>query len=184
MTEELIAEDRLAGDQALVQRSVEGDLRAFEALYRQHVDRTYALALRMTGNQQEAEEAVQDVWVRVWERLASFKGDSAFTTWLHRIAVNVTLDHLRRRGRHERRSAPLDHPAVKSRSALPDRPLDRMDLEKAIAGLPEGARTAFVLHEVEGLKCREVAEAIGRAEGTVKAQLFRARQLLMEALER
>lgn len=166
----------------LIQRAQGGDLRSFETLYRMHVGRTYALALRMVGDAPTAEEVVQDIWVRAWQRLDSFNGESAFSTWLHRLAVNLTIDHLRSHRRRESRSASLDDPRARSRSARPDRPGDRLDLERAIAGLPEGARTVFVLHEVEGLPCRDVAEVTGTAVGTVKSQLFRARQLLREAL--
>lgn len=168
----------------LVERAREGDLGAFESLYRLHVGRTYALALRMLADEREAEEATQDVWVRAWQRLETFRGGSAFSTWLHRLAVNRVLDRLRRRRRDDARSEPLDHPAALARGVRSDRAEERLDLERALAELPDGARTAFVLHEVEGLKCREVAEATGIAVGTVKAQLHRARRLLREALER
>jgi RNA polymerase sigma-70 factor, ECF subfamily len=180
----VVASELKVGGDTRIQRAQDGDMAAFESLYREHVGRTYAVALRMLADEAEAEDAVQEIWVRVWERLDSFNGESAFTTWLHRLATNLTLDHLRRRRRLEGRSEPLDHPQARAHSARPDRPGDRMDLERAIAALPEGARTMFVLHEVEGLKCREVAELTGKAEGTVKAQLFRARKLLTEALAR
>jgi RNA polymerase sigma-70 factor, ECF subfamily len=168
----------------LWERARDGDLRAFEALYREHVGRTHALAIRMIGDGAEAEEVTQDIWVRAWERLESFRGESSFTTWLHRLAVNRILDHLRLRKRRDARSAPLDHPAALARSTPPVRAEDRMELEHALAGLPDGARTVFVLHEVEGMKCREVAEATGVAVGTVKAQLHRARRLLRERVAR
>lgn len=167
---------------ALVSRARDGDLEAFEALYRRHVGRTYALALRMTADAREAEKVTQDVWVRVWEKLDTFRDRSAFTTWLHRVARNRILDHLRRRKRRSDRAVPLDDASVLSRSVRAEPVEDRLDLERAVAALPEGARTMFVLHEVEGLKCREVAEVTGTAVGTVKAQLHRARKLLREAL--
>lgn len=168
----------------LVERARAGDLRAFEELYRMYVGRTHALALRMVGDPSEAEEVTQDVWVRAWERLESFRGESTFTTWLHRLAVNRILDHLRSRARRLDRSRSLEHPGALARTTAPARTEDRMELERALAGLPEGARTVFVLHEVEGMKCREVAEATGVAVGTVKAQLHRARRLLREAVTR
>ncbi len=168
--------------QPLVERARAGDVRAFEGLYRMHVGRTYALALRMVGDPSEAEEVTQDIWVRAWERLGSFRGESAFTTWLHQLAVNRILDHLRSRKRHEGRSHSLDEPGALARNTPPDRAEDRLELERAVADLPEGARTVFVLHEVEGMKCREVAELQGIAVGTVKAQLHRARRLLRENL--
>ncbi|MEX2530515.1 MAG: RNA polymerase sigma factor [Gemmatimonadota bacterium] len=166
----------------LVARARQGDLGAFEALYRMHAGRTHALALRMVGDPREAEEVTQDIWVRTWEAIDSFRGDSSFTTWLHRLAVNRVLDHLRSRKRRESRSMPLDDPAALARSTPGDSTEDRLELERALAGLPDGARTAFVLHEVEGMKCREVAEIQGVAVGTVKAQLHRARRLLRERL--
>ena len=177
-----MASEPMVGGDRRIQRAKDGDMAAFESLHREYVGRTYAIALRLLADEAEAEDAVQEIWVRVWERLGSFNGESAFSTWLHRLATNLTLDHLRRRKRQDDRSAPLDHPETRTHSVRPDRPGMRMDLERAIAGLPDGARTMFVLHEVEGFKCREVAELTGKAEGTVKAQLFRARKLLMEAL--
>ena len=169
-------------EERLVERARDGDLSAFEALYRSHVGRTHALALRMTGDAREAEEATQDIWVRTWERLDSFHGESAFTTWLHRLSVNSLLDRQRRRSRLRNRGESLEHPEARRQSRSPDRTGDRIDLERALAELPEGARTMFTLHQIEGFKCREIAELTGRAEGTVKAQLHRARTLLKEAL--
>jgi RNA polymerase sigma-70 factor, ECF subfamily len=177
-----------ATDDILVERARNGDLRAFEALYRRHHTRTYALALRMTGEVNEAEEATQEAWVRAWERLHRFEGRSAFTTWLHSLTVNLLLDRRRSRGRQRERMEPLVAPddlvgeTGNGGAPAPDAALDRMELERAILALPEGARHIFVLHEVEGFKCREIARRIGRAEGTVKAQLHRARTLLREAL--
>jgi RNA polymerase sigma-70 factor, ECF subfamily len=166
----------------LVDQAREGDLQAFEALYRRHAGRSYALALRMLGNEEEAEEATQDAWVRAWQRLDSFQGRSAFTTWLHRLTVNLLVDRLRRRRREEDRVEALDHPGVQHRTGRREAPGDRIDLERAIRQLPDGARIMFVLHQVEGLSCREVARETGTAVGTVKAQLHRARQLLKEYL--
>jgi RNA polymerase sigma-70 factor, ECF subfamily len=169
-------------EDSLVEQALGGDLRAFEALYRRHSGRTYALALRMSGDPRDAEEATQDVWVRAWERLGTFEGRSSFTTWLHRLTVNLLVDRRRSWGRRNGRSETLDHPDLRTRGHPPERTEDRLDLERALEGLPDGARTMFVLHEIEGLKCREIAEATGRAVGTVKAQLHRARTLLKEAL--
>lgn len=182
--EAMASRDATESGRLLVERAREGDVRAFEALYRMHVGRTYALALRMLGDRLEAEEVTQDIWVRAWRRLDSFRGESSFTTWLHRLAVNRVLDHLRTRKRREGRSTSLEDPAALARSVPRDRTEERLELERALAGLPEGARTVFVLHEVEGLKCREVAELIEVEVGTVKAQLHRARRLLRERLTR
>lgn len=175
--------DRAAAD--LVASARAGDGAAFEALYRAHVGRVYALCLRLAADAARAEELTQDVFVRVWERLGSFRGDAAFTTWLHRLAVNVVLSDRRsdwRRGLHLV-PATEDMPDLPARGD-PDGPVDAMDLERAIAALPPGARTVFVLHDVEGYQHAEIAELAGIAEGTSKTQLFRARRLLRRALER
>ncbi len=166
----------------LVDRARDGDLAAFEALYRLHVGRIHAVALRMIGDPLEAEDVTQDIWIRAWRQLDSFRSESSFATWLHRLAVNRILDHLRSRRRHTSRVIPLSDSSTLLRSTPSDRAEDRLELEEAIAGLPERARTVFVLHEVEGMKCREVAELTGVAVGTVKAQLHRARRLLRERL--
>jgi RNA polymerase sigma-70 factor (ECF subfamily) len=170
-----------ASDDALVARVRAGDLDAFEPLYRAHAGRVHALCLRMTGDPALAAELTQDAFVRAWQQLGSWRGDSAFGTWLHRIAVNVVLMQLRgdrRRGAHD--GGELDADAL----AASTRPQDdaRLDLDHAIAALPAGARSAFVLHEVEGYSHDEIARLTGIAPGTVRAQLFRARQLLVRLL--
>jgi RNA polymerase sigma-70 factor (ECF subfamily) len=167
----------------LIAAAQQGDENAFRSLYELCVDRIYALCLRLSADGALAEELTQDVFVRAWEKLASFRGESAFSTWLHRLAVNVVLTEQRTTGRWERRVmmsdlADLDAP---SRGAPPG---IRMDLEQAIAALPEGARAVFVLYEVEGYRHEEIATMSGLAEGTCKAQLFRARRLLREMLDR
>ena len=169
---------------ALVARAQAGDEEAFEALYRSHVARVFALALRLTGEREQAAELVQDTFVRAWEALPRFRGDSALGTWLHRIAVNVLLESRRAEGRRLKRVVPTEEPAELERPAPEASPGTRMDLEQAIAGLPQGARGVFVLHDVEGYEHREIGRMTGIAEGTSKAQLFRARRLLREALER
>jgi RNA polymerase sigma-70 factor (ECF subfamily) len=169
---------------ALVARAKAGDEEAFEALYRSHVARVFALALRLTGDRGRAAELVQDTFVRAWEALPRFRGDSALGTWLHRIAVNVLLESRRAEGRRLKRVVLTEEPAELERPAPEASPGTRMDLEQAIAGLPQGARVVFVLHDVEGYEHREIGRMTGIAEGTSKAQLFRARRLLREALER
>jgi RNA polymerase sigma-70 factor (ECF subfamily) len=163
---------------------------AFEAVYREHVGRVHALCLRMTGDAREAEELTQDVFVRAWERLPSFRGESALGTWLHRLAVNVVLETARGTRRRERRVEPTSDlaalaPASGAAGAAPDEriALD-MDLERAIAGLPRAVRTVFVLHDIEGYRHDEIARLTGGAVGTMRSQLHRARRLLMEALGR
>jgi len=167
-----------------VQRAQQGDVAAFEKLYRDNVDRVFALCLRMTGDGGRAEELTQDVFVRAWEKLPTFEGKSAFSTWLHRLAVNVVLGSRRAEGiRIGKVFSTDDLTAYETPGRTPD-PGHSMDLERAIAQLPPGARTVFVLHDVEGYKHEEIAELHGLAVGTCKAQLHRARRLLREALER
>ena len=168
----------------LVQRARRGDEGAFRDLYREHVGRIYALCLRLTGDAAAAEERTQDVFVRAWERLRTFRGESAFATWLHRLAVNVVLMERRGSGRRERRVAPASDDPVYEQAATPPASAERLDLEQALAALPAGAREVFVLFEVEGYSHEEIARMCGIAVGTSKAQLFRARRLLREMLER
>ena len=174
----------MEGDEAahLVARACDGDEVAFEALYRGNVGRVYGLCLRMLGEQVAAEELTQDVFVRAWQKLKLFRGDSAFSTWLHRLAVNVVLQHLRTRKRREARVKLTDDVTRLAGSTKPAPVGKRMDLEKALATLPDGARTVFVLHDIEGYKHAEIADMTGTAVGTSKAQLHRARKLLREVL--
>ena len=171
-----VASDRVDA----VQRVRAGDLEAFEELYRATVGRVHGLCLRMCRDPQLAEELTQESYLLAWRKLATFRGDSLFSTWLHRIAVNVILGHHRSAGRR------LD--AVAGEEAEPVEPMARthpglaFDLERAIAGLPTGARTVFVLHDVEGYTHDEIAQMAGVAVGTSKAQLSRARTLLRKAL--
>jgi RNA polymerase sigma-70 factor (ECF subfamily) len=170
--------------ETLVTRAQGGDARAFERVYRSTVDRTYALCLRMCANAEEASELVQDVYVRAWQRLASFRGDSRFTTWLHRLTVNLVLQDRRSKGRRrarERTEADLERYA---RAAVVAMPGTRVDLERAIAGLPTKARQVLVLRDVQGYKYDEIARMTGVSLGTVKAQIHRARGLVKEALDR
>ena len=167
-----------------IQRARAGDPDAFRILYEGHVGRIYALCLRLAGDAARAEELVQDTFVRAWEKLPGFRGDSAFGTWLFRIAVNVALAERRSAGRREARTCLIpDLESLPVTGRTPD-PGDRMDLEQAIAGLPPGARAVFLLYDVEGYQHSEIAEMTGIAEGTSKTQLFRARRLLREALSR
>lgn len=163
--------------------AAQGDIDAFERLYRANVGRVRAVCLRMCGRADEADEMTQEAFVRAWERLSTFRGGAAFSTWLHRLAVNVVLSSWRARSRRPETLVPaedLDEPAPPSDG--PTRTGDRLDLERAIRALPRGARTVFLLHDVEGWKHREIAERIGTTVGTSKAQLHRARRLLQETL--
>lgn len=161
-----------------------GDQDAFERVYREHAGRVYALCLRLSGDAVHAQELTQDVFVRVWEKLPTFRGESAFTTWLHRVAVNVALAGRRADGRREARIGLTDDIERAGAVALEGPPGLAMDLERAIAGLPPRARTVFVLHDIEGYEHREIAEMTGIAPGTSKAHLFHARRMLREALNR
>jgi RNA polymerase sigma-70 factor (ECF subfamily) len=166
-------------DVLLAQR---GDSAAFERLYRLQAAQVYALALRLTGNRERALDLTQDSFVRAWERLESFRGESAFGSWLHRLTVNVFLNQTRA---DTRRQARVDFLDDDTDAPLPE--LDsagRIDLETAIAKLPRGARVAFVLHEIEGYSHDEIAVTLGLAAPTVRSHLFRARRLLMEMLDR
>ena len=183
-----IAAREPAGEDALVDRARRGDVDAFEQLYRLHAGRVYALCLRLAGEPVEARELVQDTFVHAWEALPRFRGESSLTTWLHRIAVNVLLE--RRRGdrrRAARVSLVEDEDDVERAPGAegfvaPTDIATAIDLERAIAALPPGVRRAFVLHEVEGYTHEEVAGMTGLATGTLRAQLHRARQLLIKAL--
>ena len=178
-----VTESGVPGADADVTAAASGDRRAFERLYRAHVDRVYAICTRMLADRQLAEEVTQDVFVRVWQKLPGFRGESAFSTWLHRVAVNVVLSRRKRAGIHGARTTD-DENAL---SEAPSRSVfvgERLDLDAAIAGLPAGARRIFVLHDVEGFTHEEIGEQLGITPGGSKAQLHRARMLLRAALNR
>lgn len=165
-------------DRTLVQRVKDGDPAAERALYDAHVDRVYGLAYRMTGDETLARDLTQDAFVRAFDRIDSFRGDSALSTWLHTVTTSVVLNGLRKVRRIREREADLDHArgtAQQDRRAEPDL---RDRLHAAIAGLPDGYRKVFVMHDVEGYTHQEIARALGVAEGTSKAQLSRARAKL------
>lgn len=168
------------GDRADATRAASGDVQAYERLYRAHVARVYSLVRRMAGAD-EADELTQDVFVRVWQKLHLFRGEAAFGTWMHRLAVNVVLEWMRSR-RHEK-FRHHDPEAVFDTTAGPSvRPEAALDVEAALEQLPAGAREIFVLHDVEGYKHGEIAGLLGIAPGTSKAQLHRARLLMRRFL--
>jgi RNA polymerase sigma-70 factor (ECF subfamily) len=173
---------------ALAERCRQGDLGAFEELYRAHSGRLYSVAYRMLGNQADAEDLLQEIFLAAHRKLETFRGESALGTWLYRLAVNLCLDYLRSRtGRAIQLTDPLDdEPGLydtRSRG-LAERTVAKMDLERALVQLPEGCRAAFLLHDVEGLEHREVAEIMGIAEGTSKSQVHKARLRLRQLLSR
>jgi RNA polymerase sigma-70 factor (ECF subfamily) len=175
-------------DLALVERCRAGELTAFEELYRAHSGRLFSVACRMLGNTADAEDLLQEIFLAAHRKLDSFRGDSALGTWLYRLATNQCLDYLRSRAaRSDQLTGALDDElglADPSSRALGERAVTRMDLERAVAELPEGCRAAFVLHDVEGLEHREVAEVLGIAEGTSKSQVHKARLRLRTLLGR
>ena len=166
---------------ALVARAAAGDTRAFEALYREHVDRVYGLCLRMTGNVGEAEDCAQEAFIQAWKKLGKFRGDSAFCTWMHLIAVNAVLGRIRKSKREQDRIQ-VAAEMGSSPSSIGDSGNLR-DLSDAIDRLPEGARHVFVLNAVYGYTHEESSDMLGVAVGTTKAQLHRARRLLAQQLE-
>lgn len=170
-------------EKPLIERAQQGDRSAFEALYRAHVGRVHALCRRLTGDVQEAEDMTQETFIRAWQNLGGFKGRSRLSSWLHRVAVNVVLNQRRSRGRLmavESLTGEVPEPAPRTGR----RPAwGAQELEEAIASLPEGARVAFVLHDVYGFVHDEISRLAGCAVGTSKAQLHRARRLLRERLE-
>jgi RNA polymerase sigma-70 factor, ECF subfamily len=174
------------GDMALVDRCRRGDLLAFEELYRAHAGRLYGLTCRMLGNPADAEDLLQEVFLAAHRKLETFRGESALGTWLYRLATNLCLDYIRSRaGRASQVTDALDDdPAMPGAGGrgLAEQTVTKMDLERALARLPEGCRAAFVLHDVEGLEHREVAEILGIAEGTSKSQVHKARLRLRALL--
>jgi RNA polymerase sigma-70 factor (ECF subfamily) len=158
--------------------ATQGDTAAFERVYRAHLPRIFNLARRMAGPD-AAEELTQDVFVRAWQKLALFRGESSFATWLHRLAVNVIIERFRTLGTARERFLADGAPVLEITPAVSTKHLDlSMDLQVAIAQLPHGARTVFVLHDVEGYRHEEIGELLGISTGTSKSQLHRARQTL------
>ena len=169
-------------DPSLISRAAAGDTAAQRWIYEQHVDRVYRLAFRMAGDEDLAREFTQETFVRAFDRLGDFRGDSALGTWLHAIGVSVTLNGLRKVKRHRSREAPLDDAlavSVTTREAEPDL---KERLAQAIAALPDGYRTVFLMHDVEGFTHEEIAERLGITSGGSKSQLFKARTKLRRLL--
>ena len=172
------AADAETADVAL---AASGDARAFERLYRAHVARVHSLARRML-DADEADDLTQDVFVRAWQKLQTFRGEAAFGTWLHRVAVNVILARRKTvgtdRGRFEDAEDALDHVATRRHA-----PETSVDFEAAVSRLPDGARQVFVLHDVEGYTHEEIGKMLGVVPGTSKSQLHHARMALREYLD-
>jgi RNA polymerase sigma-70 factor (ECF subfamily) len=185
-TKELVAaidtETPRTPDYELTKKAAEGDMKAFEELYQRHNRRVYSLCLRMTGNVVEAEDLAQEVFIQLFRKVGSFRGESAFTTWLHRLTVNQVLMHFRKRGvRLEQTTEGGEVPVqivkgTENPNAMPV--VDRIALDKAIVQLPPGYRTVFTLHDIEGHEHEEIARMLGCSVGTSKSQLHKARMKL------
>jgi RNA polymerase sigma-70 factor (ECF subfamily) len=175
------------GDRALAARCRRGEMGAFEELYRRHSQRLYNVAYRMTGSATDADDLLQEIFLQVHRRLDTFRGEAALGTWLHRLAVNCCLDHLRSKlGKQQKATGFLEDleqaEPVAPGTWRPDTVLDRMELERAIAKLPPSYRAAFVLHDIEGLEHHEVGDMLGIAVGTSKSLLHKARLRLRTLL--
>ncbi len=170
------------GTEQLVERAQGGDERAYRTLYEQTMPRVYAVCLRMCGDAERAEELTQDVFVKAWMGLSRFRGDSRFSTWLHRVAVNVVLEDRRTAARRRGREVLTDDWDRYDRAVVTTMPGTKVDLERAIAELPEGAKQVLILRDVQGYKYREVAKMLDVAVGTVKAQVHRARKMVQAKL--
>jgi RNA polymerase sigma-70 factor, ECF subfamily len=175
-----------AADMALIARCRAGDLGAFEELYAAHAGKLFSVACRMLGNSSDAEDLLQEIFLSAHRKLDGFRGESALGTWLYRLATNHCLDYLRSRAArtNDLTDAIDDEPGLyePGRAGLAEQTVTKMDLERAVAQLPGGCRAAFVLHDVQGLEHREVAEALGIAEGTSKSQVHKARLRLRTLL--
>ncbi|MBI4466161.1 MAG: sigma-70 family RNA polymerase sigma factor [Acidobacteria bacterium] len=174
-----------------IRRAQQGDAAAFERLYQLHKGRVYSLCLRMLGNPAEAEDMTQEAFLQLFRKIATFRGESAFSTWLHRLSVNVVLMHLRRKSLPQ---VPLEEPVETDEAGEGPRrelgaedlrlagSIDRLTLEQAIAELPQGYRLVFVLHDVEGYEHNEIAQMLGCSVGNSKSQLHKARLRLRDLL--
>jgi RNA polymerase sigma-70 factor (ECF subfamily) len=177
-------------EEEAIRGCISGDPRAFETIYSLHRRRVYSLCLRMVNNAAEAEDLAQEAFMQLFRKIGTFRGESAFSTWLHRLTVNIVLMHLRKKGLDE---ISLDQ-EPEDEEDLPKKEyggadlnligaVDRVTLEQAIADLPKGYRTIFLLHDVEGYEHNEIADMIGCSIGNSKSQLFKARLKLRAYLE-
>ncbi|MFL6375663.1 MAG: RNA polymerase sigma factor [Pyrinomonadaceae bacterium] len=186
--EKRVADVTKAKDFELAQAASNGDMASFEEIYRRHHRRVYSICLRMLQNASEAEDLTQDVFIQLYRKIGSFRGDSAFTTWLHRMTVNQVLMHFRKRTvKFEKTTEEGETPdQIVSGTANPEkmRIVDKIALDNAIAQLPEGYKNVFVLHDVEGFEHEEVAKILGCSVGTSKSQLHKARLKLQKLLKK
>ena len=170
-------------DRAAIEATQKGDREAFDSLVERYQRDVYRLCYRYVGDHHDASDLAQDVFLKAYRAIGRFRGESAFSTWLHRLATNVALMSYRTRGRRERLVAPVEDPAAFDRGTTP-KAGEQIDLERALVRLPAGAREVFVLHDMEGFGHAEIGQMLGIAEGTSKAQLFRARRMLRGMLDR
>ena len=169
-------------ERLLISRACQGDRQAAKALYDAHARRVHRLVFRICGDEEMARDLTQDTFVRVFQKLSTFRGDAAFATWVHRIAVSVALNAIRKEQRHKRTSEDMD---VANELPAPPNAVEpdlRARLASAIAALPESCRVSVILHDVEGYTHAEIGQMLGIAEGTSKARLFDARTRLRKAL--
>jgi RNA polymerase sigma-70 factor (ECF subfamily) len=173
-----------------IERAKQGDAEAFEVLYNLHKRRVYSLCLRMTANTAAAEDLTQEAFLQLFRKIGTFRGESAFSTWLHRMSVNVVLMHLRKKGlpvvpledtMETEEDSPKKEPGAEDISLAGS--VDRLQLERAVAALPPGYRSIFVLHDVEGYEHNEIADMVGCSIGNSKSQLHKARLKLRELLK-
>lgn len=169
-------------ERQLIAAAVAGEVTAQRMLYEQHVDRVYRLAFRLAGDDDVARDFTQETFIRAFQRLKDFRSDSSFGTWIHTIAMSVSLNGLRKVKRFRTREAPLDDALTVGEATRRSEPDLKERLRQAIDALPEGYRTVFLMHDVEGFTHEEIGEALGVQPGTSKAQLFRARARLRAAL--
>ncbi len=166
----------------LVARAQAGDSSAFEMIYREHCGRVFGICMRILADRSKAEELTQRIFVRAWIKLNSFRAEGSFSSWLYRLSVNMVIGELQLSQRKDGQTVNLEDVPSAALPRLEPTPNLQLDLERAIASLPPQARVVFVLHDVEGYKHEEIADAMGVTVGTCKSQLFRARQILKEAL--
>ena len=175
----------------IIQRACEGDPTAFECLYRSHCKRVYAVCLRMVGNTTEAEDLTQEAFLLLFRKIHTFRGESAFSTWLHRLVVNTVLMHLRKKslpvvsmetGPAPDGEATQSSVEIAASDLLLEGSIDRINIGRCVAQLPAGSRAIFVLHDIQGYQHREIAEMLGSSEGASKSQLHKARKRLRALL--
>ena len=169
-------------DTELVERCVAGDYEAFRLLYEKHVARVYAICLRYCNNEDDASEVAQEVFVQVWEKLQTYKGKSTFTTWLYRVATNISISHIRKRSPWWVRGIDWSKADHEEQMRVNETHFEH-SLDQKIADLPKQARLVFVLFAIEGYRHNEIAKILKISSGTSKAQYHRARQLLKEKLQ-